>query len=86
MRVRNAPVEDVRQVKLQQALSQGHKGQQASVEEKEEQQPSAHGEAVRHGAVLQGDTGQLPGKGKQNLHNTIKISPFTHAMAKKETL
>lgn len=55
--MRNALVEDVWQVKLQQTFSQGHKRQQAGVEEEQEQQPSAHGEAVRHGAVLQANTG-----------------------------
>lgn len=52
--VRNAPVKDVGQVKLQQTLSQGCKRQEAGVEEEQKYQPSAHGEAVRHGAVLQG--------------------------------
>lgn len=57
VRMRNTPVEDVWQVKLQQTFSQGHKRQQAGVEEEQKQQPSAHGEAVRHGAVLQENTG-----------------------------
>lgn len=42
------------EVKLQQTLSQGCKRQEAGVEEEQKYQPSAHGEAVRHGAVLQG--------------------------------
>lgn len=41
----------MRQVELQQTLSQWHKGQQATVEEKQKQHTSAHSEAVRHGAV-----------------------------------
>lgn len=44
------------QVKLQQTLSQGCKGQEAGVEEEQKYQPPAHGEAVRHGAVLQEKT------------------------------
>lgn len=56
VRIRKAPVEDVWQVKLQQTFSQGHKRQQARVEEEQKQQPSAHGEAVGHGAVLQAST------------------------------
>lgn len=56
--IRNTPVEDVRQVKLQHTLSQGYKRQQAGVEDEQKYQPSAHGEAVWHGAVLQGNTRQ----------------------------
>lgn len=52
VRISNAPVEDVWQVKLQQTFSQGHKRQQAGVEEEQKQQPAAHGEAVGHAAVL----------------------------------
>lgn len=47
------PVDDTRQVELQQALSQRHEGQQAGVEEEQEQQSPLHSEHVRHGAVLQ---------------------------------
>lgn len=47
------PVDDTRQVELQQALSQRHEGQQAGVEEEQEQQSPLHSEHVRHGAILQ---------------------------------
>lgn len=48
------PVNDAYQVELQQTLFQGHKGQQAGVEEKQKQQASAQSETKWHGAVLQG--------------------------------
>lgn len=57
IRRRNTLIKDVWQVELQQTFSQGHKRQQASVEEEQKQQPSAHGEAVWHGAVLKAHTG-----------------------------
>lgn len=47
------PVNDAYQVELQQTLIQGHKGQQASVEEKQKQQASIQSETEWHGAVLQ---------------------------------
>lgn len=47
------PVNDAYQVELQQTLLQGHKGQQASVEEKQKQQASIQSETKWHGAVLQ---------------------------------
>lgn len=49
----HAPVDDARQVELQEALSQRHEGEQARVEEEQEQQAPLHGETVRHGGVLQ---------------------------------
>lgn len=57
VRIRNTPIKDVWQVKLQQTFSQGHKRQQAGVEEEQKQQTSAHGEAVRHRTVLEAHTG-----------------------------
>lgn len=52
----HTPVHDPRQVELQEALSEGHEGQQAGVEEEQEQHAPLHSEAVRHGAVLHGET------------------------------
>lgn len=70
VRIRNTPIKDVWQVKLQQTFSQGHKRQQASVEEEQKQQPSAHGEAVRHRTVLEAHTGHKIEFCAQNLKST----------------